>query len=86
MRVVLQHGYACRDEVEKTSLRATGLVRELTKLIFASGAHYGVGRKGGSESFIGKLNLLMKVGFNYAWSHDRYGAQIGRNPWVSNDE
>ena len=28
----------------------------------------------------------MKVGFNYAWSHDRYGAQIGPNPWVSNDE
>jgi len=28
----------------------------------------------------------MKVGFNYAWSHDRYGSQIGPNPWVSNDE
>src|SRR4029077_9925844 len=28
----------------------------------------------------------MKVGLNYAWSHDRYGAQIGPNPWVSNDE
>ena len=28
----------------------------------------------------------MKAGFNYAWSHDRYGAQIGPNPWVSIDE
>jgi hypothetical protein len=34
MRVVQQHCSACGDEVEKTSLRATGPVRELTKLIF----------------------------------------------------
>ena len=28
----------------------------------------------------------MKAGFNYGWSHDRYGAQIGPNPWVSIEE
>jgi hypothetical protein len=28
----------------------------------------------------------MQVGFNYAWSHNRDGAQIGPNPWASIDE